>query len=83
MILPNDMYGDIGINLGFDLEKKFFATTAGEIMRKHDVNCSPDDSLMDAALILAGAEVNEMPVLNKNGKVVGIITEGILLRHLE
>jgi CBS domain-containing protein len=83
MILPNDRYEDIGIELEFDLEKKFFAETAKEIMRRHDTSCSPEDEIMDAALVLAGVEINEMPVINKKGKVVGVITEGILLRHIE
>jgi CBS domain-containing protein len=83
MIIPNDMYDEIGAELAFDIEKKFFAETAKQIMRKHDESCSPDDELMDVATRLARAEVNELPVIDKNGKVVGLITQGILLRHIE
>jgi len=83
MILPNDMYDEIGTELGFDIEKKFFANTAEEIMSKHDLSCGPDDDVMDVASQLAGVEENEMPVIDKEGKVVGIITQGILLRHMK
>lgn len=82
MLIPNELYEDIGIELAFDLEKKFFATTAKEIMRKHDYSCQEDDEIMDVAVKFAGIEVNEMPVLNKKGQVVGVIDQGILLRHM-
>lgn len=83
MILPNDLYDEIGVELAFDLEKKFFAKKASEIMRKHDISCSPDDLIMDAAVQLAGVEINEMPVIDKKGRVVGLITQGMLLRHMK
>jgi predicted transcriptional regulator len=83
MILPNDRYEDIGMELAFDLEKKFFATTAKEIMRKHDLSCGPEDEMMDVALDFAASEINEMPVIDKSGKVVGVITQGMLLRHMK
>jgi CBS domain-containing protein len=83
MIIPNDMYDEIGVELAFDLEKKFFANTAKELMRKHDESCGPDDELMKVAIELAGQEINELPVIDKNNKVVGLITQGILLRHLK
>ena len=82
MLLPNESFEDIGIELGFDLEKKFFAETAGEIMRKHDITCNADEEVLSVSLRLAKEEVNEMPVLDKNRKVIGVINEGILLRCL-
>lgn len=83
MLIPNEMYEDIGVELAFDLEKKFFATTAKEIMRRHDISCYEDDDIMDVALKLAGEEINEMPVLNKKDKVVGMINQGALLRYMK
>jgi len=83
MIIPNDMYEKIDGETPFDFEKKFFAENAGELMRRHDVSCDEDDDIMDVALRLAGEEVNEMPVLNKNGQVVGVINEGMFLRYLK
>jgi CBS domain-containing protein len=83
MVLPNDMYDEIGVEEGFDIEKKFFADNAKEIMRKHDLSCSPDDKLMDVALELAGDEIDEIPVIDKKGRVVGLVTQGMLMRRME
>ena len=83
MIIPNDLYDEIGIEEGFDIEKKFFAEKASELMRRHDLSCSPDDELMDVAKELAGDEIDEIPVIDSKGKVVGLITQGMLLRHME
>jgi len=83
MVMPNDMFDEIGVELGFDIEKKYFAEKAKDLMRKHELSCGPDDELMDVAKELAGEEVNEMPVIDKKGKVVGLVTEGMLLRNLE
>lgn len=82
MLLPNEHYDDIGVDLALDMEKKFFANTAHEIMRKHDFTCSTDDEVLDVSLRLAGLEVNEMPVIDKDKKVVGYVTEGSLIRYL-
>ncbi|MFH1133258.1 MAG: CBS domain-containing protein [Nanoarchaeota archaeon] len=82
MLLPNERFSDIGVNLAFDLEKKFFATKAKELMRRHDITCSPDDDLLSVALRLAQEEVNEMPVVDAKDRVVGWINEGLLARHL-
>ena len=83
MLIPNKLYEDVGVQLAFDLEKKFFAKTARDIMRKHDIKCQEDDDAIDVALKFVRAEVNEMPVLNKKGQVVGVIDEGRLLRHIQ
>ena len=83
MMIPNEYYQSISVNIGFDIEKKFFAQNAKEIMRKHDISCYEDDTILDAALKLAGVEINEMPVLNEKNQVVGVVTQGILLRYLD
>jgi CBS domain-containing protein len=83
MMIPNDLYDQVSGEAPFDFEKKFFAETAQDLMRKHDVSCDETDEIMDVAVRLAGEEVNEMPVLNKKGQVVGVINEGTLLRYLK
>jgi CBS domain-containing protein len=83
MLLPNDLYDDIGIQLGFDLEKKFFAKTAKEVMRSHDITCTDSDDVMEVALTLAREEINLMPVLNSKSQVVGVVNQGLLLRHMK
>lgn len=83
MLLPNDIYDDIGVQLAFDLEKKFFAKTAREVMHAHDVSCQEDDDVMEVALRLSREEVNAMPVLDGKGRVVGVIKQGTLLRRMK
>ena len=82
MLIPNESYEDIGIDLAFDLEKKFFAKTAKQVMRKHDTTCKQDDEIIDVALNFARVEINEMPVLNEKEQVVGVIDQGTILRYL-
>jgi CBS domain-containing protein len=83
MAVPNDLFSEIGIDLALDLQRKFFAKDASEIMRKHDYCCDEEDSIIETALEFIRIEPSEMPVLNKEGIVVGVVTEGILLRHLD
>ena len=82
MLLPNEQFNDIGADLAFDMEKKFFAKNAKEIMRKHDNSCNPNEKVMPVALRLAGLEVNEMPVINDKKEVVGVISQSLLIPHL-
>ena len=83
MAIPNELFSAIGMELAFDIEKKFFAENAKQIMRKHDLVCYSDEEFMAVATRLAGVEVNEMPVLDRKEKVVGVITEGLLLRYMK
>ena len=83
MLLPNESYEDIGVELAFDIEKKFFAMKAKDIMRRHDIKCCEDDDIMDVALQFATVEFNEMPVINKKGKITGFIDQATILRHLK
>ena len=83
MLVPNNLYAEIGIQLAFDLEKKFFSKKAKDLMRKNDITCNVDDTAMNVAMKFLKVEVNEMPVLNKKGQVVGVINQGVLLRHIQ
>lgn len=83
MMLPDDIYEDVGIELAFDVEKKFFAKTAKEIMRKHDTRCKPEDDIMEVAMTMMREQTPQIPVVNHWGIVQGVITQGQILRHLE
>lgn len=84
MLVPDDVYEEVGLDLAFNLEKKFFAKKARDIMRKHDARCDPNDDIMDVAKKFAQIEVNEMPVIDvKKKKVVGFVTQGMVLRKLK
>jgi len=83
MLTPNDLFVEVGLDLAFNLEKKFFATTARDIMRKHDTVCHRNDDMMDVAKKFVQIELNEMPVLNDKKQVIGFVTQGMILRKLQ
>jgi acetoin utilization protein AcuB len=50
-----------------------------ERMSRHPITVRPDTSLHDALRIMREAKVRRLPVLNKEGKLVGIVLEKDLL----
>lgn len=82
MQVPNESLDEIGFELALDLNQKFFAKTAKDIMRKQPIFCYDFDDVLKVAHKFLQVEVNEMVVLNKNNNVVGVITQGNLLRYL-
>lgn len=82
MFVPNEFFESVGLDLALDLEEKFFAKTAKELMRKTDISCYENDDIFEVALTFLQIEANEMAVLNKQDRIVGVITQGILVRHL-
>ncbi len=83
MLIPNEKFNDISVDVAYNLEKKFFANKIKDMIRKHEFFCNEDEDIIDVSIRLAGLEINEMPVLDEKKKVVGYITEGILARYLK
>lgn len=54
-----------------------------DVMTRAPVTTSPDSSVEDAANLMLKMRVSGLPVVDANGAVVGIITEGDLLRRVE
>jgi CBS domain-containing protein len=54
-----------------------------DIMTRTPVTTSPDASLEDAANLMVRTHVSGLPVVDAKGAVVGMITEGDLLRRVE
>lgn len=54
-----------------------------ELMSNNVVYVQPDTSLADAARTMLAQHVSGLPVVNKKGQLVGILTEGDLLRRME
>ena len=46
-----------------------------EIMTRDPACCSPDDTIRDAAKIMADKSVGSVPVLNDAGELIGIVTD--------
>ena len=56
---------------------------AGDAMTPAPVTVEPDTTVADAALIMAERGVSGLPVVDRSGQLVGIVTEGDLLRRRE
>jgi CBS domain-containing protein len=56
---------------------------AGDIMTQSVVTVSPDDSIMQAIQLMLKRRISGLPVVDGAGALVGIITEGDLLRRVE
>lgn len=56
---------------------------ASDIMTTQVVSIAPDSSVYDAAKLLAQNRISGMPVVDDTGSVIGIVSEGDLLRRVE
>ncbi len=56
---------------------------ARQIMTKNLVTVGPDSSIADAAKLMLEHHISGLPVLDKSGKLVGIVSEGDFLRRSE
>jgi CBS domain-containing protein len=56
---------------------------AHQIMTKEVITVGPDASILDAAQLMLEHHISGLPVLDRDGKLVGIISEGDFLRRSE
>ena len=57
--------------------------TAGDLMTRDVAIVRPDASLLDAVKLMAQRRVSGMPVVDSGGTIVGMLSEGDLLRWHE
>ena len=83
-----DEAGLVGILTDRDLVVRVLAATrdpkavlVGEAMTPSVVYCFEDDDVEHAATIMAGQQIRRLPVLDKNRKLVGIVSVGDLAVH--
>lgn len=62
------------------LPAKLEATTAGEAMTAPAVTISPERPVREAAVRMLEMDVNRLPVIDKAGRLVGIVSRGDLVR---
>ena len=53
--------------------------TVKEKMIKNPISVSPDESIANARKIMKKRDISQIPVINKNGSILGIITEKSIL----
>jgi CBS domain-containing protein len=56
---------------------------AHQIMTKNLITVGPDSSIADAAKLMLEHHISGLPVLDKSGKLIGIVSEGDFLRRSE
>ena len=56
---------------------------AGDVMTQNTVTIGPDDSIMHAIQLMLKRRISGLPVVDDTGALLGILTEGDLLRRAE
>ncbi|MEB3765822.1 MAG: CBS domain-containing protein [Desulfurococcales archaeon] len=53
-----------------------------EVMTRNPASVKPDNTVMDAVLIMDKLGIGALPVVDENGRLIGIFTERDLLRRV-
>jgi CBS domain-containing protein len=62
--------------------RRMVAGTVQELMTTHFETCRPDDTLGDVAARMHDRDVTHMPVVDDDGRLVGIVARGDLVRRV-
>jgi CBS domain-containing protein len=62
--------------------RKAFASTAGDMMTPNPTTVSPDTNVHEAARIIAESGHNRLPVVDEDGRLVGVVTRVDVLEAL-
>lgn len=60
--------------------RRVLASTAGELMTEDVITATPDMSIHEAATLMYTRKANPLPVVDKAGRVVGIISRADIIR---
>lgn len=61
---------------------KALGQTVGEVMSTNPISVAPDKPLKEAAKLMHDKKVHRFPVVDANGKAIGILTRGDILRAM-
>ena len=85
-----DGHGLVGIVTDRDITVRATAynkrpdeTQVGEVMSEQTLSCSEHDEIDDVAQRMGDAQVRRLPVLNREGEIVGIVSLGDLATRQE
>jgi CBS domain-containing protein len=62
--------------------EKALGATVGEVMSSEPVSCSPDDTVEDAATLMHEHDLSRLPVVDADGKLVGLVARGDIVRAI-
>jgi len=67
-----------------EIQRFVFSTTAKDVMNKetHNIHVSPEDSIITAMDIMVSSDLIDIPVIDKEGKILGDITLTEIMLHL-
>ncbi|MCD6362669.1 MAG: CBS domain-containing protein [Synergistetes bacterium] len=66
-----------------EYKKIFSFITAEEIMKKDVITLGPEDRLSDARVIMRERRISGIPIVNKDGKLLGLVSTERIIRALE
>jgi CBS domain-containing protein len=66
-----------------DVGKRSRAMKAADVMSTNVITVGPDARVQDVAQILLSARISGVPVVEADGKLLGIVSEGDLMRRVE
>lgn len=69
-------------NTFFDNVKKSMGHFAKTVMAKDIISVSPDEEIEVAAKLLVRKKIKRLPVLDENGKLIGIVSRKDIMNHL-
>lgn len=78
---PKEIPEEEIVVLGFGMDMGYFAKTAGDMVRRHNVSVSPDTKIKEASYTMLKENVKAIPVI-KNKRLVGILTERDILNRI-
>ena len=61
---------------------KALGQTVGEVMSDNPIAISPEKSLREAARLMHDKKIRRLPAIDSEGKVVGILTRGDIIRSM-
>lgn len=70
---PNKFYDDVKKSMGY------FVKT---VMTKDVTSVKPDEKIEDAAALLVREKIKRLPVLDEEGKLIGIVSRKDIMNHL-
>ncbi|CAA6662581.1 unnamed protein product [Spirodela intermedia] len=73
----------IGVISKSDKTEPSLKTKVNEVMTSPAVTLTPEKTIMDAAALMLKKKIHRIPVLNKEGKVIGMVTRTNIFQALE
>ncbi|WP_341738641.1 CBS domain-containing protein [Microcoleus sp. CAWBG640] len=81
MILDSVIYLENSSRYEQELHKAL-GQTVGEVMSRQPISITPEKSVQEAAKLLHERKIHRLPVIDANGKVIGILTRGDIVRAM-